>query len=112
MSVASAHGVDAVLDATSGKTQARSWATLQDDGVLVSMRQGAELPPEAAARGVRGKFFGAHPDGAIPAEIARLVDAGQVKTRIGATFPLSEARQAQEQAKSGHTQGKVVLSVP
>ncbi len=106
-----AHGVDAVLDTISGETQVRSWATLRDGGVLVSTLPGATAPPEATARGVQAKSFGAHPDGPQLKEIGRLVDAGQVKTRIGATFPLSEAKQAQEQAKSGHTQGKVVLTV-
>ncbi len=106
-----AHGVDAVLDTISGETQARSWATLRDGGVLVSTLPGAEAPPEAAARGVQGKSFMAHPDGPQLKEIAGLVDAGKVETRIGQTFPLSEAKQAQETAKSGHTKGKIVLTV-
>jgi NADPH:quinone reductase-like Zn-dependent oxidoreductase len=106
-----AKGVDAVLDTIGGDTQARSWATLRDGGILVTTVGAAAVPPEAAHRGVQGKAFGAHPDAANLAEIARLVDAGQVKTRVGATFPLSEAKQAQEQAKSGHTRGKIVLTV-
>ena len=106
-----AKNVDAVLDTISGETQARSWATLRDGGILVSTLPGANPPPDAAARNVRGKSFMAHPDGAVLKEIARLVDAGQVKTRVGAVLPLSEAKQAQEQAKNGHTRGKVVLTV-
>ncbi len=107
-----AHGVDAVLDTLSGDTRARSWATLKDGGVLVSTLPGADAPPDAAARGIQGKSFSAHPDGAYLSEIRRLVDAGQVKVRVGAVLPLSEAKQAQEQAAGGHTQGKVVLSTP
>ena len=53
----------------------------------------------------------AHPDAAVLTEIARLVDAGKVKVRIGAVLPLPEAKQAQEQAASGHIHGKVVLTV-
>ena len=106
-----AKNVDAVLDTISGDTQARSWGTLKDGGILVSTLPGAEPPPDAAARGVRGKSFSAHPDGQQLQEIARLIDTGQVKPRVGATFPLSEAKQAQEQAKSGHTRGKIVLTV-
>ena len=106
-----AKNVDAVLDTLSGDTRARSWAALKDGGVLVSTLPGAEPPPDAAARGVQGKSFMAHPGAANLAEIARLVDAGQVKTRVGATFPLPEAKQAQEQAKNGHTRGKIVLTV-
>ena len=106
-----AKNVDAVLDTLGGDTRARSWATLRDGGVLVSTLPGAEPPPEAAARGIRGRSFSAHPDGAALTEIARLVDAGQVKSRVGSVLPLSQARQAQEQAKGGHTRGKVVLQV-
>ena len=107
-----AHGVDVVLDTISGDTRARSWATLRDGGILVSTLPGAEPPPDAAARGVQGKSFTAHPDAAVLTEIAQLVDAGKVKVRVGATVPLAEAKQAQEQEMGGHIHGKVVLSVP
>lgn len=106
-----AHAVDAVLDTIGGDTQARSWGTLRDGGTLVTTVGALAEPPEATNRGVQGKAFGAHPDRASLAEIARLLDAGQVKTRVGAAFPLSEAKQAQELAKGGHTRGKVVLQV-
>ena len=58
-----AHGIDAVLDTIGGDTQARSWATLRDGGVLVTTVGAVNEPSEAAARGVLGKPFGAHPDG-------------------------------------------------
>ena len=106
-----AHGLDAVLDTVSGDTQARSWATLRDGGILVSTLPGVEAPPDVAARGVQGKAFGAHLDGSHLAEIGRLVDAGQVKVRVGLVLPLPEAKQAQEAAQGGHTRGKVVLEV-
>lgn len=106
-----AHNVDVVLDTLSGDTRARSWTTLKDGGVLVSTLPGADAPPDAAARGIAGKSFSAHPDGAHLAEIGKLIDAGKVKVRVGVTFPLAEAKQAQEQAASGHTRGKVVLTI-
>lgn len=106
-----AHGVDAVLDTIGGETQARSWAALRNGGVLVSIRQGVTVPPEAAARGVQGRFFGARPDRSQLKEIGHLTDSGQIKTRVGATFPLPEAKQAQEQVRNGHTRGKVVLTI-
>ena len=106
-----AKGVDAVLDTIGGDTQARSWGTLRDGGTLVTIVGAPAEPPEAAKRGVQGKYFDAHPDRASLAEIARLVDAGRVKLRIGFILPLSEAKQAQEIAKGGHTRGKGVLQV-
>lgn len=106
-----AKNVDAVLDTISGDTQARSWATLRDGGILVSTLPGAEPPPEAAARGIQGKSFSARPDGPQLKEMGSLIDAGKVKPRVGATFSLPDAAQAQKTAKNGHTQGKIVLTV-
>jgi NADPH:quinone reductase-like Zn-dependent oxidoreductase len=106
-----ARDVDAVLDTIGGDTQARSWRTLRDGGVLVTTVGITTDSPEAAARGVRGKPFGSRPDGAALAEIARLVDSGRVKPRVGSVLPLSKARQAQELAQGGHTRGKVVLKI-
>ncbi|MGI4789902.1 MAG: NADP-dependent oxidoreductase [Janthinobacterium lividum] len=106
-----AKAVDAVLDTIGGETQARSWAALRDGGVLVTTVGVVNATPEATARGVHGKPFGAHPDASVLAEIARLVDVGQLKPRVAAVKPLAEARQAQELAKGGHTGGKVVLEV-
>lgn len=106
-----AKGVDAVLDTIGGETQSRSWQTLREGGVLVTTVGITTDVSEAAARGIQGKALGAHPDGAELAEIARLVDAGQVKPRIASVYPLAEARQAQEFAKSGLAHGKVMLKV-
>lgn len=106
-----AKGIDAVLDVVGGDTQARSWQTLRDGGVLVTTVGVSTASPDADARGIRGIPFGAHPDGAALAEIARLVEAGRVRPRVAAVLPLSEARQAQELAKGGHSRGRVVLAV-
>jgi NADPH:quinone reductase-like Zn-dependent oxidoreductase len=107
-----ARNVDAVLDPVGGETQARSWQALRDGGVLVTTLAVTTASPEAAARGVRGKAFGSAPSGAILAEIARLVEAGQLRARVDSVYPLSEARRAQEYARGGHPHGKVVLEVP
>ncbi|MBC8101058.1 MAG: NADP-dependent oxidoreductase, partial [Cytophagales bacterium] len=64
-----AKDVDAVLDTIGGDTQARSWQTLRDGGVLVTTLAIMTDSSEAAARGVQGKAFSSHPDGAILAEI-------------------------------------------
>jgi len=40
-----------------------------------------------------------------------LIDEKKIKVVISQTFPLSEARKAQEQAATGHTRGKIVLKV-
>jgi NADPH:quinone reductase-like Zn-dependent oxidoreductase len=101
-----------VLDVIAGDTQARSWQTLQDGGVLVSTNPPAPVPPaEAAARGVQGKGVAVAPSRAQLEEIARLIDAGEVKSRVDTVLPLSQARQAHELGEAGKVRGKMVLKV-
>ena len=106
-----AKDVDAVLDTIGGDTQIRSWQTLREGGVLVSTVGITSDASAAEARGVQAKQFSAHPDAAGLTEVAGLVDSGRVKVRIDSVYPLAEASQAQEHAKSGHPRGKVVLAV-
>jgi NADPH:quinone reductase-like Zn-dependent oxidoreductase len=49
----------------------------------------------------------------IPAEIARLVDGGQLSTRVGAVLPLADAREAHFMLERVRPQpkGKIVLTV-
>ena len=102
--------VDAVLDTIGGDTQERSFKTLKKGGILVSIVQ----PPSqelAAKYGVRALFYGAHPDAAGLAGIARLIDSGKVKIVVDTVLPLAEARRAHELSQSGHARGKIVLKV-
>jgi NADPH2:quinone reductase len=47
----------------------------------------------------------------IAAAPANLVAAGQVRVEIAATLPLEEVRQAHALIESGHTRGKIILSL-
>jgi NADPH:quinone reductase-like Zn-dependent oxidoreductase len=44
-------------------------------------------------------------------EIARLIDAGSLRSIIEATFPLAKAREAFEHALRRHNRGKIVLEI-
>ncbi len=102
-------GVDVVLDTQGGETQERSWGVLKPGGILVST---VSPPGDAAtAHGVRGEFLFAHPDTAVLTQLAALVASGDLKPIIATTLPLAEARRAQELSASGHTRGKIVLTV-
>ncbi len=46
---------------------------------------------------------------AVVAELARLVEAGELEVPIAATYPLTEVRAAFERLEQGHTRGKIVL---
>src|SRR6516165_12062509 len=79
-------------------------------GLLVSLVQ---LPSQDKAKelGVRAAQLAAQPNGAQLAEIARIIDAGQLAPVIDRIVPLSEVRRAHELSQSGHTAGKIVLRV-
>ncbi len=101
--------VDVVFDTQGGETQQRSWQTLEKGGVLVSIVQ---PPPEteAAKYGVKGVFLGRQPNAEQLVEIAKLVDAGRLKTTVEVVLPLAEARRAHELSQAGHVRGKIVLT--
>jgi NADPH:quinone reductase-like Zn-dependent oxidoreductase len=104
------HGVDAVLDTITGETMERSWKTLKKGGILVSILD-PPSPEKAAAHGVRCHHTFVQPNVEQLNEIAKLVDAGKLKIIIEKSFPLAEARAAQESNATGHTRGKIVLRV-
>ena len=105
-----AQDTDIVLDTLGGETQERSWSVLKPGGLLVSLVQ---LPSQDKAKelGVRAAQLAAQPNGAQLAEIARIIDAGQLAPVIDRILPLSEVRRAHKLSQSGHTVGKIVLRV-
>jgi NADPH:quinone reductase-like Zn-dependent oxidoreductase len=103
-------GVDVVFDTIGGDTQERSWKVLNKGGILISIVQ--PPPAELAAKyGVRAEMLGMQTNSAQLAEIATLVDSGEVKVVVERVLPLSEARQAHELSEKGHVRGKIVLKV-
>jgi NADPH:quinone reductase-like Zn-dependent oxidoreductase len=102
--------VDAVLDLIGGETTTRSYAVVKKGGVLVSTVGAADA--ELAARaGIRSANVVMKRSAADLLELARLVEAGDVKPRMGEVFPLEQAREAQEASKEGRAKGKILLRV-
>jgi D-arabinose 1-dehydrogenase-like Zn-dependent alcohol dehydrogenase len=102
--------VDLVLDLVGGETQERSWSVLKPGGILVSAL-GAPSSEKAIQHGAQGVGYRAQPNPAQLAEIGRLIDEGKIRPVVSATYPLAEARQAQERLEQGHVRGKIVLVV-
>jgi NADPH:quinone reductase-like Zn-dependent oxidoreductase len=102
--------VDAVLDTLGGEVQERSWKVIKPFGILVSTVSQPSVET-AESLNIRQAFVLLKPDGALLADIAKLVDAGTIKSPVETVLPLSEARKAQELSKTGHTRGKIVLNV-
>lgn len=103
--------VDVVLDTVGGETTQTLVPALRVGGIVVTI---AGAPPEQAAaeRGARAELLIMSPDSGQLARVAGLVAAGEVHVEIAHTLPLAEAAQAHALSESGHTRGKIILTVP
>ncbi len=64
----------------------------------------------AAARfGVKTDGNAAGASAEVLAELAALVDRGELEVPIARTYPLDEVRDAYRELEHGHTRGKIVL---
>jgi len=103
--------IDVVLDTVGGETRERSWPVLCAGGVLVAI---AMPPPDEASaqrHGVRGVLVSVKPNGERLADIARLIDAGELRVVIDREFPLADAAAAQRRSEERHARGKIILRV-
>jgi NADPH:quinone reductase-like Zn-dependent oxidoreductase len=98
--------LDAVLDTVGGETLRRSWGVLKSGGTLVTIAAQSEGTQDPT---VRDAFFIVEANRAQLAEIARLIDDGQIRVFLQEALPLAQARQAYARAQGGGHWGKVVL---
>jgi len=105
-----AKDVDVVLDSVGKDTLARSYGVAKKGGFIVTLVARIDQA-ELDKRGIRGASLSVEPNSDELAEIGKLIDEKKIKVVVSQTFPLSEARKAQEQAATGHTRGKIVLKV-
>src|SRR5262245_32934926 len=105
-----AKDVDVVLDSIGRDTLARSYGVVRKGGTIVSL---VARPNQAELdkHGVRGTALSVEPNSEELAEIGKLIDEKKIKVIVSQTFPLSQAKKAQEQVATGHTRGKIVLKV-
>jgi NADPH:quinone reductase-like Zn-dependent oxidoreductase len=106
-----ARDVDLVLDTLGGPTTIRFLRTLKRGGALFPVFSGFSDAKEAAKLGVTVSMTQVRSNGSQLAELARLLQIGKVRVAIDSTFALADAQKAHERAASGHTQGKLVLTV-
>ncbi len=107
-----ARNVDAVLDLVGGETQERSFQVLRRSGKLISA---VSHPDQDVARshGVDATFFLVKVTSRYLTEIADLIDAGELRTRVGTVLPLADAREAHFilEGRRPSPKGKIVLTV-
>lgn len=101
---------DVVLDTVGGGTLARSVELLSPGGRAVSIADRAGVK-ELSGRGVRAHYVFVEPRGDQLVELARLIEAGEVRPHLQEVLPLADAARAHEISEGGHVRGKLVLAV-
>jgi NADPH:quinone reductase-like Zn-dependent oxidoreductase len=110
--VAEAAGqVDVVVDLVGGSKDLVR--TLGPGGLFVNVPSAApdELAAEVEARGARFTRFLVEPDHEGLFALSQLVEDGELRVDVSATFPLEHAAKAHAQGETGRTTGKLVLTV-
>ncbi len=102
-------GIDAVFDTVGGETQRKSAEVLKPGGRLTSILSLDEN--YLKARGLIPHYIFVRPEAKQLDEIRKLAEAGKLKVHLAKIFPLQEAKRAHQLIESGHTQGKIVLSL-
>ena len=105
-----AKDVDIVLDSIGKDTLARSYGVVRKGGIIVSLVARPDRF-ELNKRGIHGAALDVEPNSVELTEIGKLIDEKKIRVIVSQTFPLEEARKAQEQVATGHTRGKIVLKV-
>jgi NADPH:quinone reductase-like Zn-dependent oxidoreductase len=101
--------MDLVLDLVGGSTQDRSWAVLEERGIIVSpVSQPDERHRTTAGRS--GRRYLAQANRADFERIASLLEAGDVRPVITSWFGFDDAHKALTQLERGGTRGKSVLT--
>jgi NADPH:quinone reductase-like Zn-dependent oxidoreductase len=101
--------VDVVFDTVGGETLQRSCGVLNMDGRLITIASEVEGTDDPR---LKKAFFIVEANQAQLIEVAKELDAGRLRTVVGATVPLEEAQQAYTgELKHKAKRGKVVVVV-
>jgi len=105
-----AKDVDVVLDTVGRDTLERSYGVVKKGGIIVSIVDEPK-PLALEAHGIRGVMLRCTPKAGVLEELGKLMEAKKVTPVISQIFPMTEVVQAQDQIATGHTRGKIVLSI-
>lgn len=105
--------VDVVIDLVGGDVGRRSLSVLKPGGLIVSVPSGAwpTVAADAAAVGKRGSGYRVSPDTTALAVVSRLIESGDVRVFVDQVFELDAAADAHRALETGHSRGKIVLTV-
>ena len=100
---------DVVFDGVGGETLKRSWGVLRNEGRLVTIAADSEGTADEKAKKA---FFIVEANGKQLAEIAEMLEKGELRTVLDGAVPLADAESAYlGKAKREHGRGKVVVSI-
>ncbi|WP_109474548.1 NADP-dependent oxidoreductase [Ornithinimicrobium cavernae] len=105
--------IDVVLDTIGNDYGPRSLATMRRGGTYVSITPAnvhPDLAETAEQAGVRTAVMLVERDHATLRELARLVEQGELRIEVAATFPAEQVAEAHALAERGGTTGKIVLT--
>lgn len=112
------HGVDVVLEASPQRdnaARARIIPVLKPGGIFVTVNLDAPFDEVVQAALAQQQATGARsnnqPRGEWLAEIADLIDAGQVKVLISRVYPLAQVAEAHRESQTLRVRGKLVLEI-
>lgn len=102
--------MDLVLDTMGGTVQEDSVQSLKSNGRLISVLA-ISNPDLMTAKNIAAKAIWLEPNGEELTKLAKMMQAGQLKSIIGAKFPLTAAgvKSAHELSATHHAVGKIVL---
>jgi NADPH:quinone reductase-like Zn-dependent oxidoreductase len=101
--------VDVIFDGVGGETLDRSWNMLKPGGRMVTI---ASIDDSAEQR-IKDVFFIVEPNQQQLVEVAKMIDAGKLRTFVNAVVPLEQASSAYSDTVTGKQgYGKVVISLP
>ena len=108
--------VDVVIDLVGnlvGSTATRPLGELTPGGLIVSVPVGGRptMVEDAAAAGMRATGYAVSADGSTLSVISRLLESGDVRVFVDQVFELDQAAAARAALGTGHTRGKIVLTV-
>jgi NADPH2:quinone reductase len=103
-------GVDVVLDAIGGDWLASAVAAVKPGGIVVSVVDLLD-PAVVRAHGIRFERLSSVPSGEQLAVFAAHAGRKKLRPHVQTIFPLTAAREAQEESRAGHVRGKLVLAL-
>lgn len=105
--------VDFVLDTIGGDYIDRSLEILKTDGTIVSIVSGMneQVTEKAKAKGIKGLNMLVQSNGDDMKWLADWFEKGLLKAHVSQTYPLEQIADAHKQIETGHTVGKVVVTL-